>query len=131
MGARWTYQQRRAFNVGGAVNAICCATLRKVGALLIRPRGTLGFVFGTGHSSGLCMCGCGRKTKIVTKSDRRHGHVMGQRFRFIHGHSRPAAKGPNRFKLRRRTAVILLERRDGRPPLPVKFGSTSGVVYTR
>jgi hypothetical protein len=33
--------------------------------------------------SGLCMCGCGRKTKIVTKSDRRHGHIMGQPFRFI------------------------------------------------
>jgi hypothetical protein len=59
------------------------------------------------------MCGCGRKTKIVTKSDRRRGHVMGQPFRFIHGHSRPAEKGPNRFKLRRRTAVIFLERRDG------------------
>ena len=65
------------------------------------------------NPSGLCVCGCGRKTKIVTKSDRRHGHVMGQPFRFIHGHSRPAAKGPNRFKLRRRTAVIFLERRDG------------------
>jgi hypothetical protein len=65
------------------------------------------------NPSGLCMCGCGRKTKIVTKSDRRHGHVMGQPFRFIHGHSRPAPKGPNRFKLRRRTAVIFLERRDG------------------
>jgi hypothetical protein len=37
----------------------------------------------------------------------------GQPFRFIHGHSRPAAKGPNRFKLRRRTAVIFLERRNG------------------
>ena len=60
------------------------------------------------HPSGRCMCGCGRKTKIVTKSDRRHGHVMGQPFRFIHGHSRPAEKGPNRFKLRRRTAVIFL-----------------------
>jgi len=65
------------------------------------------------NPSGLCMCGCGRKTKIVTKSDRRHGHVMGQPFRFIHGHSRPAAKGPNRFKLRRRAAVIFLERRNG------------------
>jgi hypothetical protein len=65
------------------------------------------------NPSGLCMCGCGRKTKIVTKSDRRHGHVMGQPFRFIHGHSGPAEKGPNRFKLRRRTAVIFLERRDG------------------
>ena len=65
------------------------------------------------NPSGLCMCGCGRKTKIVTKSDRRHGQVMGQPFRFIHGHRCPAIKGPNRFKLRRRTAVIFLERRDG------------------
>src|SRR5262250_3915258 len=65
------------------------------------------------NPSGLCMCGCGRKTKIVTKSDRRHGHVMGQPFRYIHGHVRSPLKGPNRFKLRRGTAVIFLERRDG------------------
>ena len=65
------------------------------------------------NPSGLCMCGCVRKTKIVTKSGRRHGHVMGQPFRFIHGHSRPTAKGPNRFKLRRRAAVIFLKRRNG------------------
>ena len=63
------------------------------------------------NPSGLCMCGCGRKTKIVTKSDRRHGHVMGQPFRFIHGHVRSPLKGPNRFKLRHGTAVIFLERR--------------------
>jgi hypothetical protein len=54
---------------------------------------------------GLCMCGCGRKTKIVTKSDRRHGHVMGQPFRFIHGHRRPAKKGSNRFKLVAQTVL--------------------------
>ena len=65
------------------------------------------------NPSGLCMCGCGRKTKIATKSDRRHGHVMGQPFRFIHGHLRSPLKGPNRFKLRRGRAVIFLERRDG------------------
>ena len=66
------------------------------------------------NPSRLCMCGCGRKTKIVTKSDRRHGHVMGQPFRFIHGHSGASeGKGPNRFKLRRGTALISLERRDG------------------
>ena len=63
------------------------------------------------NPSGLCMCGCGRKTKIVTKSDQRHGHVMGQPFRFIHGHVRSPLKGPNRFKLRHGTAVIFLERR--------------------
>ena len=65
-----------------------------------------------GKRLALCMCRCGRKTKTVTKSDRRHGHVMGQPFRFIHGHCRPAAKGPNRFNLRRCAAVIFLERRD-------------------
>src|SRR5215469_8881131 len=60
------------------------------------------------------MCGCGRKTKIVTKSDRRHGHVMDQPFRFIHGHSGASeGEGPNRFKLRRGTAVVFLERQDG------------------
>lgn len=65
------------------------------------------------NPTGLCICGCGRKTKIATKSDRRHGHVMGQPFRFILGHCPGAAKGPNRFKLRRGTVVIFLERRDG------------------
>src|SRR5262252_7529437 len=54
----------------------------------------------------------GRKTKTVTKSDRRHGHIMGQPFRFIHGHVRSPLKGPNRFKPYRDTAVIFLERRD-------------------
>ena len=50
----------------------------------------------------------------MTKSDRRHGHVMGQPFRFIHGHSGASeGKGPNRFKLRRGTAVIFLEHRNG------------------
>src|SRR5215472_6985496 len=64
------------------------------------------------NPSGLCMCGCGRKTKIATKSDRRHGHVMGQPFRFIHCHSGASeGKCPNRFKLRSGTAVIFLERR--------------------
>ncbi len=65
------------------------------------------------NPSGLCMCGCGRKTKIVTKSDRRHGQIMGRPFRFIHGHRRPAKKGPNRFKLCRRTAVIFLGNKRG------------------
>ena len=39
--------------------------------------------------------------------------VMGQPFRFIHGYSRGALKGPNRFKCRHGTAVNFLERRDG------------------
>ena len=65
------------------------------------------------NPSGLCMCGCGRKSKVVTKSDRRHGHVMGQPFRFIHGHSSAPAKGSNSFKLRGGTAVIFLERQNG------------------
>ena len=65
------------------------------------------------NPSGLCMCGCGRRTKIATKSDRRHGHVMGQPFRFIHGHSGGPAKGTHRFKLRQGAAVIFLERQDG------------------
>src|SRR5215469_14489384 len=38
---------------------------------------------------------------------------MGQPFRFIHGHVRSPLKGPNRFKLRRGTPVIFLERRGG------------------
>src|SRR5215469_3650649 len=38
---------------------------------------------------------------------------MGQPFRFIHGHVRSPLKGPNRFKLRRGTVLIFLERRDG------------------
>jgi len=87
------------------------------------------------NPSGLCMCGCGRKTKIVTKSDRRHGHVMGQPFRFIHGHSRPEEKGPNRFKLRRRTAVYLprASKRDGSrmPGIPKRFSQSKKTSLVR
>ena len=39
---------------------------------------------------------------------------MGQPFRFIHGHGGASeGKGSNRFKLRRGTAVIFLERQNG------------------
>ena len=50
MGARWTvHEQRRAFNVGvPEMQRLRYAS--EGGALLIRPRGTLGLVFGTVHS---------------------------------------------------------------------------------
>jgi len=47
-------------------------------------------------------------------ADRRDGYVMGQAFRFIHGHTGASrGKGPNRFQLHRGTAVIFLDRRNG------------------
>lgn len=37
---------------------------------------------------GLCQCGCGRPTNIARDSIARYGHVRGQPFRFLAGHSR-------------------------------------------
>jgi hypothetical protein len=99
--------------VGGGTAERPCVRQAKVGLVTKRQIVDRGRATGP-NPSGLCMCGCGRKTKIVTKSDKRHGHVMGHPFRFIHGHSSASeGKGPNRFKLRRGTALIFLERRDG------------------
>jgi len=36
---------------------------------------------------GYCQCGCGQKTKLATKSDRRLGWVKGMPIRFINGHA--------------------------------------------
>ncbi len=35
---------------------------------------------------GLCQCGCGAKTRIATKTNRRRGIVKGQPMRFVHPH---------------------------------------------
>ncbi len=43
-------------------------------------------------STGLCQCGCGEPTSIATKSDRRKGHIAGQRHFFKRGHNRRAAR---------------------------------------
>jgi len=65
------------------------------------------------NPSGLCMCG---RSKDEDCDDKRSTtrSCNGQPFRFIHGHSGASkGKGPNRFKLRRATAVIFLELRNG------------------
>lgn len=36
--------------------------------------------------SGLCECGCGHRTRVATKTDKRRGHVKGEPLRFINGH---------------------------------------------
>lgn len=52
------------------------------------------------NPSGLCMCGCGRKTTLAAANDRKRGNVKGQPTRFIRGHSSDncallGGKGPN------------------------------------
>ena len=37
--------------------------------------------------SGLCECGCGRKTRVCDKTYARKGQVKGQPFRYINGHT--------------------------------------------
>lgn len=39
-------------------------------------------------SYGYCHCGCGQRTRIAPKNNKRYGHVKGNPFRFINGHSR-------------------------------------------
>ena len=41
---------------------------------------------------GYCHCGCGQKTKIITKNDRGRGHVKGEPLKYIVGHSRSAGE---------------------------------------
>lgn len=48
------------------------------------------------NPSGLCMCGCGRKTKIFPKNDAFKGYRKGHHRRYIHGHNR--TKPENRGK---------------------------------
>jgi hypothetical protein len=38
------------------------------------------------NPSGLCLCGCGERTRIARKTIRAWGHIKGQRVRFISGH---------------------------------------------
>ena len=40
---------------------------------------------------GLCLCGCGGRTKIATKNDAWFGYVKGQPRRFLDGHHYPSA----------------------------------------
>ncbi len=39
------------------------------------------------NSSGLCLCGCGRKTTIATRNEYRRGHKKGCPIRYILGHN--------------------------------------------
>lgn len=41
------------------------------------------------NPSGLCMCGCGRRTPISKESNAKRHRVRGQPIRFIKGHKRP------------------------------------------
>ena len=39
------------------------------------------------NPSGLCMCGCGKKTSLARQSSHFHGHLAGHPVRFVEGHS--------------------------------------------
>lgn len=43
------------------------------------------------NENGLCLCGCGAKTTVATKTNRRLGHVRGKPIRYVHGHHRRGA----------------------------------------
>lgn len=38
------------------------------------------------NPSGLCQCGCGRKTRLADQSDTQRGNIKGKPVRFIYGH---------------------------------------------
>ena len=38
------------------------------------------------NPSGLCMCGCGERTRIASSNNAGHGHVKGQPLLYIKGH---------------------------------------------
>lgn len=43
---------------------------------------------------GYCQCGCGNKTTISKRTDPKRGNVEGQPVKWVTGHSRNRAKGP-------------------------------------
>ena len=48
---------------------------------------------------GYCRCGCGRRTKIATKTDERLGHVKGQPLPYVRGHRmRADLSAPHRYR---------------------------------
>lgn len=48
------------------------------------------------NPTGLCGCGCGRKTALAKQTVRRLGHVKGQPVRFIVGHHSATVEGKQR-----------------------------------
>jgi AP2 domain/HNH endonuclease len=63
------------------------------------------------NPSGLCMCGCGKRTNLAPKTDMQSGDIKGEPRRFIYGHWRKTySKAVNRFEHRADgTTVIFLE----------------------
>jgi len=49
------------------------------------------------NPSGLCMCGCGKRTELASATAKKHGHVKGQPLLFLKGHRlwRTDRIGPN------------------------------------
>lgn len=46
------------------------------------------------NPSGLCKCGCGKRTSIATKNSTHRGHVKGQAIDFVSGHNTPRTIQP-------------------------------------
>jgi hypothetical protein len=46
--------------------------------------------------SGLCQCGCGKKTRVCKKTDRARGIVQGQPRRYLYGHGSRLVRLPSR-----------------------------------
>lgn len=44
------------------------------------------------NPSGLCMCGCGKKTEIIKRTQIYRGRFVGHHFQFYHGHNRRKSK---------------------------------------
>lgn len=43
---------------------------------------------------GFCQCGCGERTKLATKTNRRDGHVKGEPLAYVLGHTSKARRLP-------------------------------------
>ena len=48
-------------------------------------------------SIGFCQCGCGRKTNLASRSDKRDGTIKGQPVRYISGHNALPLPAETRF----------------------------------
>jgi len=56
---------------------------------------------------GLCKCGCGRATKIATRSSKQWGYRKGEPFNFLQGHGAGKGEGNRIANLKKRTGKMV------------------------
>lgn len=86
------------------------------------------------NPSGLCQCGCGRRTKVAARKIKHCGVEKGEHMRFLRGHQlRAAARERSlRFSARQLAEMERMYRQgDSTHSIAEHFGCLSGSVWAR